>query len=209
VTGAQDRFNRAQSLLATVAAAAALTDAEQSHMLDATIVGAAKGDPATHRQAVGAADLALSEAQTTLDRLQAQAAAGLPHDDIPTAQGDVTDKQNALTAAQGAFTQADQDALDAWAATVPPASWTLLAAFDEADLILHDLESHATAAALSGLETAMTTAADALVTQLGVVAASTAAVATLTRRVALQAELLAAVERTGSVQVLNALRGDG
>jgi hypothetical protein len=210
VTGAQDRYNRALGLLAAVAAAPPLTDAERNRMTDATIVGAAKGDPVTHEEAVETAEDTLTEAQLALDRGETQTDVGLPPFDTvanltnarDTAEGD-------LTTAQGAFVAADEEALDKWEVTVPDSSWSLLAAFDEADLILRDLKANATPAKLQAAETAMTNAADALAAALDTYAQSEHDIAKLAERVKQQSELLDAAERNGSARVLNALRGDG
>ncbi len=210
ITGAQDRFNRAQGLLASIAAAPVLPDAERNHMLDATIVNPAKGQPVTHQEALETARDASTQAQTDLDRAQTQDNVGLtPFETVATAQTAVGTAQGNLTTATGGYTQADREALDAWEATVPDASWSLLAAFDEADLILKDLKANVTPAKLQSLETAMNTAASALAAKLDGLARSERAIALLTERVQQQSELLDAAARNGSARVLNALRGDG
>jgi hypothetical protein len=210
-TGAQDRYNRALGLITTIATAPALTDAERNRMLDATIVNAAKSNPVTHEEAVETAEDALTEAQIGLDRAQAQTDVGLtPFDTVAnqttafnTATGDVG-------TAQGAFVSADEDALDKWEVTVPDSSWSLLAAFDEATLILNDLKTNATPTKLAAAEKAMTDAATALVTTgLDPLAQSEHDIALLSERAKQQSELLDAAERNGSARVLNAMRGDG
>lgn len=209
VMGAQDRFNRAQGLLATIAAAPALPDAEKNHMLDATIVNAAKGNAVTHEEALETARDAFTQANADLERAKAEESAGLtPFMTVANAQTAVGTAQGDLATAKGNFTQGESDALDAWEATVPDSSWTLLAAFDEADLILNDLESNATPVKLAALETAMKTAASNLADALDLLAKSDRAVALLGWRMKQQSELLDAAARSGSARVLNALRGD-
>lgn len=210
VTGAQDRYNRALGLLTSVAAAPALTDAERNRMLDATIVNAAKGDPVTHEEGLETAQDALVQAQIGLDRGQTQDDVGLtPFDTLANLGTAVTDAEGNLGTAQGAFVAADEDALDKWEVTVPDSSWSLLAAFDEANLILNDLKTNATPAKLSALETAMTNAASDLADARDTLAQSEHDIALLGERVTQQSELLDAAMRNGSARVLNALRGDG
>jgi hypothetical protein len=210
VTGAQDRYNRALGLIATIAAAPPLTDAERNRMTDATIVNAAKGDPVAHEEALETAQDDLAEAETALDRGQTQTDVGLtPIDTVANLTNARDTAQTDFTTAQGAFVAADEDALDKWEVTVPDSSWSLLAAFDEADLILRDLKTNATPAKLQAAETAMTNAANALANALDTYAQSEHDIARLQERVKQQGELLAAAERNGSARVLNALRGDG
>lgn len=210
-TGAQDRYNRALGLLATIAAAPALTDAERNRMVDATIVNAAKANPVTHEQAVETAEDALAEAQIGLDRAQTQTDVGLtPFDTVANQTTAVNTATGDLATAQGAFVAADEDALDKWEVTVPDSSWSLLAAFDEATLILNDLKTNATPTKLAAAEKAMTDAATALVTTgLDPLAQSEHDIALLSARAKQQSELLDAAERNGSARVLNAMRGDG
>jgi hypothetical protein len=179
-------------------------------MKDATIVNAAKANPVTHEKALETARDNLAKAQIGLDRGQTQTDVGLPPFDtlanlgtaVTTATGDVG-------TAQGAFVAADEDALDKWEVTVPDSSWSLLAAFDEASLILNDLKTNATPAKLSAAETAMTNAATALAAALETLAKSEHDIAMLDERVKHESELLDAAERNGSARVLNAMRGDG
>lgn len=210
VTGAQDRYNRALGLLTSVAAAPKLTDAERARMLDATIVGNAKGDPVTHEEALETAQDALTEAQIGLDRGTTEDSVGLtPFETLADLSQAVQDAQTALAGAQGDFTADEEDALDKWEVTVPDASWSLLSAFDEATLILNDLKTNATPAKLANLENAMTGAAGNLAGALETLAESEHGIALLQERVDRQTELLAAAARNGSARVLNALRGDG
>ena len=208
VTGAQDRFNRALGLLATVANGPQLTDAEQTAMTDATTVNAAKGAVA-NEEAVETTQDALTAAQAAVDRAQAQTDAGWdPPPDLTTPAADLATATTDAQDAQAAFTQANQQALAAWVATVSGARWSLLAAFDEAKLILDDLIANATASQLGALEWAMTNAAGTLVTALTAQSESVRAIAALQERVDLQAAALDAAERNGSAQVLNALSGN-
>jgi len=128
-----------------------------------------------------------------------------PFDTIVNLTKGVTDANTAI-AALVAF---DESKLDAWEVTVPDSSWSLLAAFDEADLILNDLKTNSTPAKLNTLSTAMTTTANALAAKLEVLAQSDHDIAQLEERMKLDTELLDAAARNGSARVLNALRGDG
>jgi hypothetical protein len=209
-TGAQDRYNRALGLITTIAAAPALTDAERNRMVDATIVNAAKTDPVTHEQALEAAEDDVAKAQIDLDRGQTQTDVGLtPFETLTNLSTAVDTANGELGPAQGAFVEADEDALDKWEVTVPDSSWSLLAAFDEATLILNDLKTNATPARLAAAENAMTNAGTALVTALDTLAQSEHDIAMLSERAKQQSELLDAAERNGSARVLNAMRGDG
>jgi hypothetical protein len=209
-TGAQDRYNRALGLITTIAAAPALTDAERNRMKDATLVNAAKADPVTHEQALETAEDDVAKAQIDLDRAQTQTDVGLPpFDTLANLNNAATTANGALGPAQGAFVAADEEALDKWEVTVPDSSWSLLAAFDEATLILNDLKTNATPTKLAAAEKAMNDAATPLVTALDTLAQSEHDIAMLSERVKLQSELLDAAERNGSARVLNAMRGDG
>jgi hypothetical protein len=209
-TGAQDRYNRALGLITTIAAAPALPDAERNKMRDATIVNAAKGAPVTHEEAVETAEDGIVKAQIDLDRAQTQTDVGLtPFDTVANLTTAAGTAKGALAPAQAAFVAADEDALDKWEVTVPDSSWSLLAAFDEATLILNDLKTNATPAKLAAAETAMNNAATALVSALDTLAESEHDIALLSERVELQSELLDAAERNGSARILNAMRGDG
>lgn len=209
-TGAQDRYNRALGLLSSIANAPPLTIAERNRMTDATIVSTAKGDPVTHEEDLETAQDDLATAQIGLDRGQTQDDVGLtPFDTLANLGTAVTDAQAALGPKQAAFVAADEDALDKWEVTVPDSSWSLLAAFDEATLILNDLKTNATPAKLTAAETAMNNAASALVTALDTFAQSEHDIARLSARAKQQSELLDAAERNGSARVLNAMRGDG
>jgi hypothetical protein len=205
VTGGQDRLNRALGLLASVAAAPTLPVAEKNHMLDATLVDPAKAQVANAEADEKARD-DLATAQAKLERGQTEVSVGLtPFDTIANLQTAVVDANTAI----GALVAFDESKLDAWEVTVPDSSWSLLAAFDEADLILNDLKTNSTPAKLSTLSTAMTTAANALAAKLEELAKSEHDIALLQARVKLQTELLDAAARNGSARVLNALRGDG
>jgi len=205
VTAGQDRLNRALGLLASVAATPALPDAEKNHMLDATLVNAAKAQ-VTNAEVDEKARDDLATAQATLERGQTEVSVGLtPFDTIVNLTKGVTDANTAI-AALVAF---DESKLDAWEVTVPDSSWSLLAAFDEADLILNDLKTNSTPAKLNTLSTAMTTTANALAAKLEVLAQSDHDIAQLEERMKLDTELLDAAARNGSARVLNALRGDG
>ncbi len=179
-------------------------------MRDATIVTAAKGDPVTHQEALETAADDLAQAQIDLDRGQTQTDVGLPpFDTLVNLNNTVNTATGALGTAEGAFVAADEDALDKWEVTVPDSSWSLLAAFDEATLILNDLKTNATPARLAAAEKAMTDAATALAGALDPLAQSDHNIATLSERVKQESELLDAAARNGSSRVLNALRGDG
>jgi len=205
VTAGQDRLNRALGLLASVAATPALPDAEKNHMLDATLVNAAKAQ-VTNAEVDEKARDDLATAQAKLERGQTEVSVGLtPFDTIVNLTKGVTDANTAI-AALVAF---DESKLDAWEVTVPDSSWSLLAAFDEADLILNDLKTNSTPAKLNTLSTAMTTTANALAAKLEVLAQSDHDIAQLEERMKLDTELLDAAARNGSARVLNALRGDG
>jgi hypothetical protein len=164
----------------------------------------------THEEAVETAEDDLAKAQIGLDRGQTQTDVGLPPFDT---LANLTDAVNTATGqvgtAQGAFVAADEDALDKWEVTVPDSSWSRLAAFDEATLILNDLKTNATPAKLTAAETAMTNAATALAAALDTLAQSEHDIAMLWERSKQQSELLDAAERNGSARVLNAMRGDG
>lgn len=205
VTAGQDRLNRALGLLASIAAAPALPLAEKNRMLDATLVNPAKAQ-VTNAEADEQARDDLATAQANLDRGQTEVAVGLtPFDTIVNLTKAVTDANTAI-AGLAAF---DESKLDAWEVTAPDSSWSLLAAFDEAALILNDLKTNSTPAKLATASTAMSTAANALAAKLEELAQSDHDVALLEQRVKLDTELLDAAARNGSARVLNALRGDG
>jgi SWI/SNF-related matrix-associated actin-dependent regulator 1 of chromatin subfamily A len=167
------RLAAARGLLAQVTAARALTDAERAAIAEPQRV--TDGEAAAALES--ARDLARGELAANQAELEARRLAVLADDvdadpaadpEVQTLQGEVDDLQDALAAAEAAYTAADRAALDDWEAAVPAAAWDALLAFERARESLTALAAAQPAARLQ----AVVDAEDALVTALEAAAES-------------------------------------
>ncbi len=208
-SGAPRAWARALGLLESAAAAAPLSSAQAAEMTERALPA---DDPAL------ASELALIDAKTavTVAEIELQSAI---HDALlvdpnadPNAHADVVAAQAALDAAAGtplsdataAHTADHAAALDAWEVAVPAISWTALANYDTALVLLADVA----ASDLATRRTEFDAAEAALVTALQQI--ETTGLAQHVARVgpAIARARADAVGDLGAAQRLSALRGD-
>jgi hypothetical protein len=200
---AKESFDRAASLLNTVAAAPPLTPAEQADIVQAVTDAQDTDDAfAAEKERDDAADT-LAAAQQALDAKRL--------DKLADPSVDTTTEQTAVTTAAGTL-QTKQDALaplkaklDKAEAAVPDAAWRLVAAFDEAEARLTALKD----AKPAKLATDAGKSEQAFVSDIETEHAEAVKVAALAQESRARADRTAAALRTAPDRVFSALRGDG
>jgi hypothetical protein len=153
-TAAQGELQRALDLLEGIVAAPPPTPAEANRIADKTIVKNGKDAVTAEADRDTAADtLAAAEAALEAAELNARAAdidADVSKDAaVKKATKDRDAAAATLAPLETAYTQKLRAALDLWEATVPDATWRLLADLDEAETILGRLEDVDPAAELA------------------------------------------------------------
>lgn len=164
---AQERFDRALSLLGSVANGTALNAAEKSRI--ATLLSAA--DTANAFALQKTRDTAQATLDAANDAVDAAVLAAIGKDPTADPSGDAGVQaatnalpalEQALATAETAYEGAPKDALDALEASVPDATWALFDDYQQALSLLADLESVDPAAITGTLASAEQTYADAL-----------------------------------------------
>lgn len=211
VTGAIDHLNQAKALLAKVGdpTVAPLTPAQTARIHDATLVANATAAAALEA-AINTAEVTLAQDQAALDQAIRQAIAANVDADPTTDPGVITattnlnTAQNALTAAQTAYTPAIEKEARDWEVTVPDSTWQLLRDFERARALLTALQSPTPAA----LASAMDNAENALVTALIAADKSARTLDALNSASARQAALAAYESAAADGRQFSAVRGD-
>jgi hypothetical protein len=200
---AKESFDRAASLINTVAAAPPLTPAEQADIQQAVTAAQDTDDAfAAEKERDDAAD-ALTAAQQALDAKRLDKLAD-PSVDTTTEQTAVTNAAGTLQTKQDALTPL-QAKLDKAEAAVPDSAWRLVAAFDEAEARLTALKS----AKPPKLATDAGKSEQAFVSDIETEHAEAVKVAALAQESRARADRTAAALRTAPDRVFSALRGDG
>jgi hypothetical protein len=206
---AKQRFDRAMTLLAGVAAATSLNTDEKNRITTlataATTANSyalqkarddAQADVDTDQDAVDAAILAAITADPTADP---SADAG-----VIAAVGTLTTDQGTLTNAQTAYDGAPKDALDALEASVPEAMWSAFSDYEEALSLLADLH----AANPAQLATNLENDEDAYAQALRDVQDNTRLVLALAELSKGRDDRASTASQTQNSRLLQALRGD-
>jgi hypothetical protein len=200
---------RAVEVLATIPTAPKLTQAEIDRIADADIVKAGKA-AATKESARDAARAAREAAQAALDKAILAARANDVDVDPATVQAvidrqkDYDDTAAPLTQAEAAYTAKMRDELDRWEATVPDATWRLLADFEDARATLDRLK----AADPAALAAAATAREGDLVTALLAASKSGRTHSALILAATRSESRFAAAANSATARLFSAIRGD-
>jgi hypothetical protein len=205
---AQERYDRALTLLAGVKNSTGLTDAEKARVQE--LFDAAKtADVFTLESKRDAARKALEDQQTSVDAAILDALAknpsANPEDDakVKTERGKIGALETALTKADDDY-EAERDKLDALEAAVPDDMWALVSDYEEALAILADLADDDPTALADAVATDEDAYAKAVRTEQDS-ARTVLAVGELARA---REDLAAAAAQARPARLLEALRGD-
>lgn len=203
------RYDRALAALAAIPGAAPLTQAQRDHIEDAGLQAdreAAAGAEEERDEAWAAVEAKQAELEAkVLERRAADVDADpAAYPAVAALRGELETLQTELDAKEEAFSAALRDALDEWEASVPEPIWQNLAALEDAEKTLEELQAAAPAALVAALGTAQ----GALVAAL--LAADKGARTGWVLEAAAQqaAERLARARDAQSQRFLAALRGD-
>jgi hypothetical protein len=200
---AKESFDRASSLLNTVAAAPPLPPAEQADIQQAVADAQNTDDAFAAEKDRDDAANKLEAAKQDLEAKRLDKLADPTVDTtveegkVTTAAGVLQTKQDALAPLQGKLDKAE--------ASVPDAAWRLVAAFDEAEARLNALKD----AKPAKLATDAGTAEQAFVSDIETENAEAVKVAALAQESRVRADRAATAQRTAFDRVFSALRGDG
>jgi hypothetical protein len=206
---AQSDLARAVAILAAIPDAPPQTDAEVARITDPDIVKAGKA-AATKESARDTARVNRDKAAAALEKAILAARASDVDADPATVQAvkdrqkDFDDSAAPLATAETAYTGQMRADLDRWEATVPDATWRLLADFEDAKATLDRLKASDPAA----LATAATTTEGSLVTALLAASKSGRTQSVLVLAAARSESRLAAAANSATARRFSAIRGD-
>jgi hypothetical protein len=204
VANAGARLDQAVARLAAIAAAPALSAEAEAAITALNESASADLEKARDdaQDALAAAEAALGAATLAAIRTDPDAVATDATVQAKTADRDAA--AAALVAAEGAYTPADRTKLDDWEATVPDASWQMLAAFTEATAAIDALKALDPAT----LEPALSAAEADLAGALDALGKANRSAAMLAARVATARAESDTAAASASAELFSALRGD-
>ena len=163
----QSRYEQALSLLKSVAKSPKLTDAEKNRIND--------GDLSSDGEAALPLEKACDDARAALDaktfelelaiakaKIEDIEADPEDNDDVKDIRAELAPLQTALSTAETNYTEAMQDDLDLWEASVPDHIWANVYSYDQALDLLAVLEDGDPAALKTAMDTAEASLVDAL-----------------------------------------------
>lgn len=210
---AQERFERAISLLEGVRDAPPLTTAELARIKDATIVANGKAAVSKEKDRDDKrADVEAARADVDKERLKALASDPDKDPDqnaqVQAKLAAVTTAEGHLQTAEGNYTDQMEKDLNLWEATVPDRAWRLLADFEEATTLLTVLKNTDPGTAAGGLAKQMTEQEAALVSARNDTSRSELAQRVLAAAGRRHDQRLAVATGLAQVRLFAAMRGD-